>query len=211
MFGLRVTINDDISVVAAAEDAGRVTAILTATGVLGSATRPSWTGEAYECFLSLRCTRHGAGSVGRVHWLQRYGLGVGDHVVVEIAETDQPTQPLPETAGRRAHAGSLTRMFGFQVAVNDEAPITGAAADLYVLTAVVGASGNLGRLATPARRDQAQDFRLSLGGLTSRQLGDGDEHLHWLNREDLAVGDRVSIQIVETTEASVPAERSPAG
>ena len=130
--------------------------------------------------------------------------------MIEIVETDQPTRPLPENASFRAHVGSLTQMFGFMVAVNDEAPITGAADDLCVLTAAVSASGVLGRLATPARRDQAQDYRLSLGGLTSRRLGDSDEHLHWLNRDDLAVGDRVTIQIVETTEASVPAERSPA-
>ncbi|MCU0864982.1 MAG: hypothetical protein MUC36_14425 [Planctomycetes bacterium] len=142
--------------------------------------------------------------------MQRYGVGIGDEVVIEIVETEQPTRPLPENAGRRVHVGSLTRMFGFMVAVNDEAPITGAADDLYVLTAVVGASGVLGRLATPARRNQAQDYRLSLGGLTSRQLGDRDEHLHWLNRDDLAVGDRVTIRIVETSQASVPAKRSPA-
>ena len=210
MFGLRVTINGEFSVVAAAEDAGQVIAMLTATGVLGRATHPSWPGEAHECCLSLRCTRHGAGSVERVDWIPRYGVGVGDQIVIEIVETDQPTRPLPENVGRRARGGPLTHRFGFMVAVNDEASITGAADDLYVLTAVVGASGVLGRLATPARRDQAQDYRLTLGGLTSRRLGDSDEHLHWLNRDDLAVGDRVTIHIVDTTQASVPAERSPA-
>lgn len=210
MFGLRVTINEDVSVVAAAEDARQVIAMLTATGVLGSATRPSWTGETRECWLSLRCTRQGTGSADRDHSFRRYGLGVGDQLVIEIVETNQPALPLPENAGHRAPVGSPTQMFGFMVTVNDGPPITGAADDLYVLTAVVGASGALGRLATPVRPGQAQDYRLALGGLTQRRLGDSDEHLHWLNRGDLAVGDRVTIQIVETTQASVPAERSPA-
>lgn len=209
MFGLRVTINDDVSVVAAAEDAHQVIAMLTATGVLGSATRPRWTGESHECWLSLRGNRRGAGSLDSVQWIRRYSLGVGDQLVIEVVETEQPSLPLPESAEHRAHVGSPPHMFGFMVTVNDVPPITGAADDLYVLTAVVGASGALGRLATPARRNQTQSYRLSLDGLTSSRLGDGDEHLHWLDRDDLTVGDRVKIRIVETTQASVPAERSP--
>lgn len=209
MFGIRVTINDGVSVVAAAEDAIQVIAMLTATGVLGSATRPRWTGESQECWLSLRGLRRGAGSVDHVSWIRRYSLGVGDQLVIEVVDTDDTSLPLPDSAEHRPHVGSPTYMYGFVVTFNDEPPITGAADDLYVLTAVVGASGALGRLATPAQRDQAQSYRLSLDGLTSSRLGQGDEHLHWLHRDDLTVGDRVKIDIVETTQASVPAERSP--
>lgn len=208
MFGLRVTINQDAFVVAAAEDAGQVIAMLTATGVLGRSTRPTWAGETHECWLSLRSTHQRSAPDNRVEWIRRHVLGVGDQVTIEIVETDQPTGPLAETGASPKHAGAPTQMLGFTVTVNDQPSVTGAAHDLYVLTAVVGASGALGRLASPSRPDQTQDYRLSLGGLTSRRVGDSDEHLHWLNRDDLAVGDRVTIQIIQGTSPSVPAERA---
>lgn len=210
MFGLRVTINQDAFVVAAAEDASQVIAMLTATGVLGPSTRPSGAGETHECWLSVRSTCQVAGAGNRVPWIRRYGLGIGDQVTIEIVETDHATAPLAETGDRPNEAVSPTQMLGFMVTVNDEPPVTGAAHDLYVLTAVVGVSGVLGRIARPARLDQTQDYRLFLGGLTARRAGDSDEHLHWLNREDLAVGDRVTIQIVQATSPSVPEERMPA-
>jgi hypothetical protein len=40
--------------------------------------------------------------------------------------------------------------------------------------------------------------RRRLGGLTSRPPGHDDEHLHWLDVDDLKVGDTVRIEIVQT-------------
>lgn len=209
MIGLRVTINQEASVVAAYEDAGQVIAMLTATGVLGRNTQPQRVGESHECWLSLRGTRRVAGGTGRVQWMRR-SLRLGDRVAIEIVETDHQTTPQPESGDRQAQEGPATRMFGFMVALNDEPSVTGAADDLYVLTAVVRASGAQGHMAGPIRSDQVQDYRLLLGGLTSRRDGHGDEHLYWLNRDDLAVGDRVTIELLDATHPTVPAEKVPA-
>lgn len=91
-------------------------------------------------------------------------------------------------------------MIAFKVRLNYH-PLTVAGADeMSVLTASItgcfSASGPRG-----------SDFHLHVGGL-SRDRGDGEgEHVRWTGDRQLGVGDFVSIEIVETDEASPVLER----
>lgn len=208
MLGLRITINQESAVVVAAADATQILVMLTATGVLGPDTAPKWPGENYTCWLSVRLRQRRAGEDRRARVLHR-ALGSGDRLTVEIVEADSATIPLSEVEADEARADAPVTMLGFAVGVNEDAVVTGAGDDLYVLTAILGASGDLGNKAAAEVIAQASVFRLSLGGLTRRD-DDRGEHLDWIQRDDLQVGDRVTIHILDTTHASVPKERSPA-
>jgi len=101
-------------------------------------------------------------------------------------------------------------MFALKVRINEEQPIVAGAEDLGVLNAIVACTGVLGALSHPSRSDEEQEFHCHLGGLTSRAPGSADEHVRWLQRWDLRVGDRVTIEIIETTRADPVADSSPA-
>lgn len=89
-------------------------------------------------------------------------------------------------------------MFALKVQVNEDTPVTGGAKDLGVLSAILTCAGKLGPTSVPARNDDTNDFTFHLGGLTSRAKGEVDEHLVWLEYPELKLGDKVTIQIVET-------------
>jgi len=89
-------------------------------------------------------------------------------------------------------------MHAFKVSFNGQPPVVGGADDLGVLTAILTATGKLGPASCPVRPNETQDFSLRLGGLTARGSGQQDEHVTWLELEQLKVGDIVTIEIVET-------------
>jgi hypothetical protein len=89
-------------------------------------------------------------------------------------------------------------MYAFRVSINDEPPVVGGASDLGVLSAILTGAGPLGPDSVPSREEQTVDLSFRLGGLTSRPPGHDDEHLHWLDIDDLKVGDTVRIEIVQT-------------
>ncbi len=89
-------------------------------------------------------------------------------------------------------------MFALKVQINNDTPVTGGAKDLGVLSALLTCSGKLGPASVPFRDDETQDFTFRLGGLTSRANGELDEHLVWLEHRKLKLGDKVTVQIVET-------------
>jgi hypothetical protein len=106
-------------------------------------------------------------------------------------------------------------MFALKVRINDEQPIVAGAEDLVVLNAMVNCAGKLGVASHSPRPSEKQDFNCHVGGLTSRALDLANEHLRWLQRWELKVGDRVTIEIVETDRAdpvvsSYPARGGPA-
>jgi hypothetical protein len=89
-------------------------------------------------------------------------------------------------------------MFALKVQINEDTPVTGGAKDLGVLSAILTCAGKLGPASVPGRNDETHDFTFRLGGLTSRAKGEVDEHLVWLEYRELKLGDRLTIQIVET-------------
>lgn len=107
-------------------------------------------------------------------------------------------------------------MYALKVSINDEPPVVGGAADLGVLLASVACNGFLGSKSHLGRTKETPDFEFRLGGLTSRAPGNQNESLVWLQRRDIRVGDRVSIEIVQVDEANntiseTEVERSEAG
>jgi hypothetical protein len=84
---------------------------------------------------------------------------------------------------------------GFQVQVNDDAPVRAGDAASRVLSAIVSytASGN--------------EIELTVGGLVAPDSS-ATEHLEWLRRE-LKVGDRIVLTVVNTVDLDPPVRRTP--
>lgn len=105
-------------------------------------------------------------------------------------------------------------MFALKVSINEEKPIIAGAEDLGVLTAMVNCGGVLGSATHPYRSNDSEDFRCTVGGLTRRAPGFQNEHVRWLEQRKLKVGDRMTIEIVQTDEADpvvsgTPSARGP--
>jgi hypothetical protein len=100
-------------------------------------------------------------------------------------------------------------MIAFRVTINGNPPVVGGANDLSVLTAIVTASGLLGKDTFPARpnEDDNTSVEFRLGGLTRRAAGAVNEHLVWLDNLSLNPGDRVTVDVIET-ESVDPVETS---
>jgi hypothetical protein len=93
-------------------------------------------------------------------------------------------------------------MFALRVRINDEEPVTGGAEDLSVISAGVTGVGLLGPASIPSRPDEGQEFFISLGGLSPETPDSEREHLYWIKLRYLKVGDKVTIEIIETDTAS---------
>lgn len=95
-------------------------------------------------------------------------------------------------------------MIAFRVSINGQPPVVGGANDLSVLTAIVTATGLLGRDTRPVRPDDDGetniDFRL--GGLTNRAVGVANEHVVWLENISLSPGDTVTVEVIESETAN---------
>lgn len=103
-------------------------------------------------------------------------------------------------------------MIAFRVSINGQPLVVGGANDLSVLTAIVTATGLLGKETRPSRPDDdgetSIDFRL--GGLTSRAVGVANEHVVWLENVSLLPGDTVTVEVVESESADPVASSSKA-
>lgn len=93
-------------------------------------------------------------------------------------------------------------MFALRVRINNEAPVTGGADDLGVITVNVTGAGLLGPNSVRSRPDESLEFFCHLGGLTARGTAVEDVHLLWLQQHNLKLGDKVTIEIVEVDSAS---------
>lgn len=94
-------------------------------------------------------------------------------------------------------------MYAVRVQINDGPVVTGGASDLSVLSAILTLCGKLGPTSHPLRGDEDEppDFTFRLGGLTAREKGNDDEHLVWLEENSLRLGDKLTLEIVETNQA----------
>jgi hypothetical protein len=101
-------------------------------------------------------------------------------------------------------------MLAVQIKINGKRLTVAGAEDLSVLSAIVSATGRLGRKTADFQKSRRKpDIWLSSGGLTARSGGVPDEHLHWIRHRLLKVGDRVSIRVVDVARADRPSSSSP--
>jgi hypothetical protein len=98
-------------------------------------------------------------------------------------------------------------MFALKICLNQQEAIVAGAEDLGVLTAYVSIAGALGPRSLHPRPSEPPDMWCSLKGLTSRDAASSDEHLHWLSQHELKVGDRITIEVVETEAPHQPVAR----
>ena len=90
MFALRVTINKRKPVVAGAEDLSVLSAALSLTGRLGSATAETGPSKPYmHVHLGGLTARSGNMADEHLRWLPHTKLKLGDRVLIEIIETDK--------------------------------------------------------------------------------------------------------------------------
>ena len=93
-------------------------------------------------------------------------------------------------------------MYAIKVQINDNSTVVGGASDLSVLSGILTLTGKLGNASCPHRDDGTADFTFRLGGLTARGPGIEDEHLVWLEDNELKLGDKLTFEIVETNSPS---------
>jgi len=99
-------------------------------------------------------------------------------------------------------------MIALRVTVNGAHICVAGAEDLAVLNAIVNAVGTLGALTMKLRPDEAPVVYLSVGGLTGRTNGE-DEHLRWAEQLRLQPGDKVEVEVLETSEVEPPKTAHP--
>ena len=98
-------------------------------------------------------------------------------------------------------------MYALRVTINGKKTIVAGAEDLSVLSAMVTLTGKLG--ARAASQLRTPDLMVRVGGLTSRRKRP-DEHLEWLKRYNVKVGNQFLVEIVKTNKADRIVERRPA-
>ena len=100
-------------------------------------------------------------------------------------------------------------MIIFQVKLNGETVTSAGKEDLAVLSAIVGATGALGSKSGGTKTEKIKsNFNLTVGGLSSTSENDNGTHLNWL-RQDLSIGDKIEVTILDNGKAEMPVEKTP--
>lgn len=89
------------------------------------------------------------------------------------------------------------------MSLNNRPLCNAGADDLCVLTAILTAGGKLGERSRGRRRQRRRDIDLRVAGMTSRAHESDNEYLDWAKKK-LAVGDQVTIEIVDASAADRP-------
>lgn len=97
-------------------------------------------------------------------------------------------------------------MIALRVKLNGKELCLAGADDLTALNTMITALGNLGSK-TKKSREEMLDLHLSVGGLTGRETAP-DYLLRWIQFQELAVGDKVEIEFVETPTADKPSKKT---
>lgn len=103
-------------------------------------------------------------------------------------------------------------MIALQVKLNGELLAIAGRNDLCVLNTIIDASGVLGAESVGTKGEkEGVNLGVHVGGLSAKSDDDPGEHLRWVSRKALQIGDEVSVQILEVSEAEepVPEKRSP--
>src|SRR5215468_270201 len=90
-------------------------------------------------------------------------------------------------------------MRAFKVSLNGKKLCLAGVGHEGVLTAIVNSVTGI----RPSAADGREDLFLEVGGLFSPT----DEHFKWVHQKHLHVGDRIQVQIVDTTSADRPIKK----
>lgn len=102
-------------------------------------------------------------------------------------------------------------MYALRVQINDELPVIAGAHDLSVLTAGVTGMGTMGQSSQVLVHPENDSlFFFDVSGLTDRPPGIENEHLYWLANRVMRVGDKVTIEVIETRLPAPPCKSTPA-
>jgi hypothetical protein len=101
-------------------------------------------------------------------------------------------------------------VIALSVKINNRTAIVAGHPEMSVLTSIVTAVGRLGpESAGPERREPADlELDLRVGGMTAPSENEKAEHLNWV-RQDLTIGDEITIKVIETEDVVPPNERKP--
>lgn len=93
-------------------------------------------------------------------------------------------------------------MIALRVKLNGKLLCVAGTEDLSVLNTIINAVGKIGSK-TKTIREGPPDLHLSVGGLTGRKSG-ADYRLRWVEFTELSVGDKIEVEIVETSVVDPP-------
>ncbi|HEY1068010.1 MAG TPA: hypothetical protein VGE52_17935 [Pirellulales bacterium] len=89
-------------------------------------------------------------------------------------------------------------MFALRVRINDDEPVTAGAEDLALLSAHIMGMGKLGSKPQFGMMGEAPQFNCTVAGMTMGGLGSPQDQLRWMPMRKLNVGDKITIEIIET-------------
>lgn len=92
MLALKVKFNDEPPITGGTEDLGVISAIVTGSGPLGSEAQVENAGDIPNFHLRLGgLTARGNGAIEEhLEWLNHHDLRVGDRILIEVVETQNP-------------------------------------------------------------------------------------------------------------------------
>ena len=103
-------------------------------------------------------------------------------------------------------------MIALKVKLNGELLAIAGREDLCVLNTIIDAAGVLGSKSagTVVEKNKAL-LSVHVGGLSARTDNDPGEHMRWLERKTINVGDEITVQILEVDKADqpIPDKRTP--
>lgn len=96
-------------------------------------------------------------------------------------------------------------MIALEITLNGKRLKLAGSEDLGVLNAIISATGKLGNATNhKVKNELGYDLFLRVGGLTSRTNEQSDEHLSWVNLNNLKVGDEITIKVIESDSTDDP-------
>jgi hypothetical protein len=104
MYALKTRINDDLPIIGGADDLGVLSAMVTCSGHLGSASQLGKENESYHFNFSLSgLTSRAPGNTNEnLIWMQRHDMKVGDVVTIEIVQVDKASATISESEVAKA-------------------------------------------------------------------------------------------------------------
>jgi hypothetical protein len=82
--------------------------------------------------------------------------------------------------------------------------------DLCVLNTIVDAVGVLGKKSVGTKDEKDSfHFHLHVGGMSATSDEDTGKHYHWISTKEVALGDEISIRIIESASADPAVKEQP--
>jgi hypothetical protein len=106
MYAFKVRINDEVPIIAGADDLGVLNATVSCVGKLGSTSRPMLEDELGDLFITVGGRTSRASDVPDEHlkWVSQRPLKIGDLISVEVLDTPIADAPISgKEAEKRKH------------------------------------------------------------------------------------------------------------